>query len=81
MLFGFAFIFMSFNKDLSRVKFAAWLIAILMIVRWIVIFGGTLLHNPSALKNTLIDSIAIAVYVSLIILGTRVKDNTTGAGN
>ena len=35
MLFGFAFIFMSFHKDLSRVRFAAWLIAILMIVRWL----------------------------------------------
>ena len=77
MLFGFAFIFMSFHKDLSRVSFAAWLIATLMIVRWVVIFGGTLLHNPSGLKNTLIDSIAIVIYVVLIILGTRVKDKTT----
>jgi len=77
MLFGFAFIFMSFHNDLSRVRFAAWLIAILMIVRWVVIFGGTLLHNPSGLKNTLIDSIAIVIYVVLIILGTRVRDKTT----
>ncbi len=79
MLFGFAFIFMSFHKDLSRVRFAAWLIASLMIVRWVVIFGGTLLHNPSGLKNTLIDSVAIVVYVSLIILGTRVKDRAAEA--
>jgi hypothetical protein len=79
MLFGFAFIFMSFHRDLSKVRFAAWLIAILMIVRWVVIFGGTLLHNPSGLKKTLIDSVAIVVYVSLIILGTRVKDRATGA--
>jgi hypothetical protein len=78
MLFGIAFIFMSLQKDLSRVRFAAWLVAILMIVRWIVIFGGTLLHNPAGLKNTLVDSIAIVIYVSLIILGTRVKDNARG---
>ena len=74
ILFGLAFLFMSVHNDLSKVRFAAWLIAILMIARWIVIFGGTLVHNASGLKNTLIDSIAIVVYVSLIVLGTRVKD-------
>ncbi len=74
MLFGFAFIFMSVYKDLSKVRFTAWVIAILMIVRWIVIFGSTLLYNADGLKNTLIDSIAIFVYVSIIILGTMVKD-------
>jgi hypothetical protein len=77
MLFGFAFIFMAFHRDLSNVRFAAWLIAILMIVRWVVIFGGTSVHNPSGLKNTLIDSIAIVIYVSLIIMGTRIKNKST----
>lgn len=79
MLFGFSFLFMSVHKDLSKVRFAAWMIAILMIVRLIVIFGGTLFYNASALKNTLIDSIAIVIYVSLIVLGIRVKDKQIGA--
>jgi hypothetical protein len=35
MLFGFAFILMSVYKDLSKVRVTAWVIAILMIVRWI----------------------------------------------
>jgi len=74
ILFGIAFLFMSFQSNLSKVRFAAWLIAILMIVRWIVIFGGTLLYSTSGLKNILIDSIAIVIYVSLVMLGTRVKD-------
>jgi hypothetical protein len=74
MLFGLAFLFMAFHKDLSRVRFAARIIAILMIVRWMVIFGGTLLYNAEGLKNILIDSIAIIIYVSLILLGIRVKD-------
>lgn len=74
MLFGVAFLFMSFHKDLSKVRFAAWIIAILMIVRLIVIVGGTLLYNASGLSDTLIDSIAIVIYVSLILLGIRVKD-------
>ena len=64
---------------MSKVKYAASIIAILMIIRWIVIFGGTLLYNASELKNILIDSIAIAIYVSLIILGTKVKDKQGGA--
>lgn len=78
MLFGLSFLFMSVHKDLSKVRFAAWMIAILMIVRLIVILGGTLLYNASGLKNTLIDSIAIVIYVSLIVLGTRVKDKKIG---
>ncbi|MHB8905345.1 MAG: hypothetical protein ACYC6D_04390 [Melioribacteraceae bacterium] len=59
---------------MSKVRFAALLIAIVMIVRWIVIFGGTLIYNVEGLNNTLIDSIAIIIYVSLIVLGIRVKD-------
>jgi hypothetical protein len=74
LLFGLALLFMAFHKDLSKVRFAAWLIAIVMIVRWIVILGGTLLYNASGFKNTLIDSIAIIIYVSIIILGIRVTD-------
>lgn len=73
MLFGLAFIWMSFHKDLSKVQFAAWMIAILMIVRWMVIFGRNLLYNISALKGTLVDSVATAVYVALILMGIRVK--------
>jgi hypothetical protein len=78
MLFGFAFIFMSVHKDLAKVRFAAWTIAILMMVRWIVIFGSTILYNAEGLKNILIDSIAIIVYVSIIILGIRVKTKRIG---
>lgn len=74
LLFGIAFLFMAFYKDLSKVRFTAWIIAILMIVRWVVIFGGTILYNASGLKNTLLDSIAIIIYVTLIILGIRIKD-------
>jgi hypothetical protein len=74
MLFGVAFIIMASQKDLSKVSFTAWMIALLMIVRLIVIIGGTLIYNVSGLKNTLIDSVAIIVYVSIIVLGTRVED-------
>lgn len=65
---------MAFHKNLTKVRFAAVIIAILLLIRWIVIFVATLLFNAAGVKNILVDSIAIAVYVSLIILGTRVKD-------
>ena len=78
MLFGVAFLLMAFHKDLSKVRFTAWVIAVLMIVRLIVILGGTLLYNASGLKNTLVDFIAIIVYVALILLGIRVKDKQIG---
>jgi len=74
MLFGIAFLFMSFHKDLSKVRFTAWIIAILMIVRGIVMVGGTLLYDASGLKNTLVDSIVFVIYFLLILLGIRVKD-------
>jgi hypothetical protein len=67
---------MAFYKDLSKVKFAAWFIAVIMISRWGVIFGSTLFSNKNALTDTLLDLIVIIIYIGLIILGTRVKDKT-----
>lgn len=58
---------MSLQKNLEKARYAASAIAILMIIRWIVIFGGTSLYNASGLKSIVIDSVAIAIYVSLII--------------
>lgn len=77
MLFGVAFIIMAFHKDLSKVRFTAWMIALLMMVRLVVIVGGTWLYDASGLENVMIDSIAIVIYVSIIILGIRVKDKKT----
>jgi hypothetical protein len=74
MLFGIAFLLMSFHTDLSKVRFTAWMIAILMIVRGIVMVGGTLFYNAEGLKNIWVDSIVFAVYVLLILLGISVKD-------
>lgn len=75
-IFGVSFLIMAFYKDLSKVKFAAWFIAVIMISRWGVIFGSTLFSNKNALTDTLLDLIVIIIYIGLIILGTRVKDKT-----
>ncbi|MFC4799629.1 hypothetical protein ACFPA1_09695 [Neobacillus sp. GCM10023253] len=73
LIFGIAFILMSFQSERSKVRFAAWMIAAILIVRLMVILGVTALLDVTALTDTLIDSIAIVIYVALIILGTTVK--------
>jgi hypothetical protein len=73
-IFGIAFIAMAFYKEFLKVKFAAWLIAGIMIIRLLVIFGSTLFQNRTGLKDLLIDIIATIIFVGLIILGTRIKE-------
>jgi len=71
LVFGIAFIVMSFFKKGSKAQFTAWMIVTILLVRLIVILGITMLLDRTGLSDTLIDSIAIIVYVVLIILGTR----------
>ncbi|MCG7345482.1 hypothetical protein MHZ92_15195 [Sporosarcina sp. ACRSL] len=73
LVFGIAFILMSVQTERSKTRFAAWLIAAILIVRLMIILGITAFVDISGLMDTLIDSIAIVIYVALIILGTRMK--------
>ncbi|GGD81134.1 hypothetical protein [Paenibacillus nasutitermitis] len=73
LVFGIVFIFMSLQADQSKTRIAAWMIVSLLIVRLMVIVGITAFHDISALTDTLIDSIAIVIYVVFIILGIRRK--------
>jgi hypothetical protein len=77
-IFGVSFLVMAFYKDLSKVKFTAWFIAVILLARWGVIFGSTLFKNIDGLTETLTDLIEIIIYVGLIILGTRQKDKIQG---
>ena len=70
-VFGVVFIVMAFYKDATKVKFTAWVIAIIIVARWGVIFGSTLFKDINDVKNTLIDSVAIIIFVGLIVLGIR----------
>ena len=74
LIFGVAFLLMAFYRDLSKVRFAAWMTGIIMIARWLVIFGSTLYKNKTDILEILTDSIAITIVVALIILGVRVKN-------
>ena len=75
LIFGIVFFLMSFQSEQSSARLVAWVIAAILIVRLLVILGVTALLNASALSDTLIDSIAIVSYVTLIILGTTMKKN------
>ncbi len=79
LVFGIAFIFMSFQSEQSKVRFTAWMIVTILVVRLMVILGVTAILDVSALTDTLLDSIAIVIYVALIILGTT-KKNKQSAG-
>ena len=78
LVFGISFIFMAFHRERSKIRFAAWTIVSLVIIRLIVILGITAFHDVSAFADTLIDSIAIVIYAAIIILGIRMK-NKEGA--
>ena len=43
LVFGIAFIFMSFQSEQSKIRFAAWMIVAILIVRLMVILGVTAL--------------------------------------
>jgi hypothetical protein len=73
LVFGIAFIYMSIQSEQLKTRIAAWIIAAIMTVRLIVILGVTALLDISALTDTIVDSIAIVIYVALIILGTKKK--------
>ena len=70
-IFGIAFFIMAFYKNPAEIRFTAWTIVSIILARWIIISGATLLKDASDLKSILIDSIAIVIYVGLIILGIR----------
>lgn len=71
LIFGIIFISMAFFKRQSTTKIAAWLIAIIIFARWIVILVSTLLKNINDIGDILVDSIAIIVFITLIMLGIR----------
>jgi len=73
LVIGIAFIIMSFQTERSKIRLVAWMIVAILMVRLMVILGITALLDVSALTDTLIDSVAIVIYIALIILGTRMK--------
>lgn len=74
LVFGIALLIMAFQKRMSKVKFVAWLIIIILAMRWIVITLFTLLNNSGNVMQIMADTAAIFLVIVLLLLGTKVKD-------
>ncbi|MDA3853461.1 MAG: hypothetical protein PF444_04380 [Bacteroidales bacterium] len=74
LVFGIALLIMAFRKNLLKVKFTAWLIIVVLTMRWIVITYFTVLNNKGNFKQLIPDTIAIFVVIILLLLGTKVKE-------
>lgn len=72
-VFGIAFIIMAFYKEMKNVRFSAWLICAILMIRLFVIVSTTLSMIGWQLTNLVVDIIAIMIYVMIILLGTRKK--------
>ena len=73
LVFGIALMIMSVVKNRSEVKFAAWLIIVILFMRWTVIAYFTLMNGHDSIASLLPDTIAIFMVCILLFLGTRVK--------
>ena len=74
LVFGIALIIMAFQKSLSKVMFAAWMIITILALRWIVISTFTMMNTGAGMMQILPDTVAIFVVIILLVLGTRVRD-------
>ena len=74
LIFGIFLLFMAFNKNMSKVKFVAWIIIAILTIRWIVITYFTMSGNNGNIKQLIPDTVAIFVVITLLFLGTKVKD-------
>lgn len=77
LVFGIALLIMAFHKNMTKVKFTAWIIIVVMIMRWIVITLFTVLNNDGAIKQLLPDTVAILAVVILLLFGSRVTNRTS----
>ena len=73
LIFGIVFIILAFQSEQSKIRSAAWTITSLLLVRLMIILGVTAYYDVSALSDTLMDTIAILIYIALILLGIRMK--------
>jgi len=72
-IFGFALLIMAFHKSSEKVRFTAWLICVVMVIRLIVIIVTTFSLRGFDLRDIWIDTIVIILYSTIILLGTMVK--------
>lgn len=80
LIFGIAFLMMSIVREPSKVSFAAWIMVSILLMRLLVILGVTTILDAAALGGALIDSIAIVIYIGLLILGIKLRSRPPRSG-
>ena len=71
LIFGVALLLMAFAKDQVKIRFTVWLIATVLLTRWLVILLFTLAYDPSVLTGSLVDGVVIVLLVVVLLLGNR----------
>jgi len=73
LLYGIAAIIMAFQKDMTKVKFVAWLLSAILVARWAIMSLVTVIHGNVG-ADLLTSSIAFLTLIILLLLGARVKN-------
>ena len=71
LVFGAGLLIMAFYKNQMQVRFVAWMIAAMMVARWIIIFFFTMFYEDSSISKILMDSVAIIIVVLLLFMGAK----------
>lgn len=77
LIFGIVLIIMAFQRNREIVKFSAWIIIAVLLLRWITITAVSAIDNQIDLVTMLPDTVAILIVVILLALGTQVKRKVT----
>lgn len=71
LVFGAGLLIMALYRNQIQVRFVAWMIAAMMVARWIIIFFFILFYENSSISKILTDTIAIIIVVILLIMGAK----------
>jgi hypothetical protein len=74
LVFGISLIYMAFYYDLSKVRFAARMIILLLAMRAIVILFFIMVYNKNSAVDFIPDTITMLLIMGLLFLGIRIKN-------
>lgn len=73
LVIGIALLVMAFQRKQANVTFTAYLIIVILSVRWLTIAAFTMLNDSKSLSQLWPETIAILVTIGLLMSGTKVK--------
>jgi len=73
LIYGIAAVIMSFQRDMTRVRFAARMIVAILFARWVIMALITAIYDIGNIMDLLTSSIAFSILIVLLLLGTKVQ--------